>query len=149
MNLHGLTNWENRVWSFGPSLSLPIFQGGKLTAQLAGARATYEEIAANYRKTVLTAFREVEDELVDLHSLSREADATEETLQSVRENVRLTELQYRQGLTSYLEVITANQTLLNNQLALANVQNERIAATILLVKALGGGWKTAQGAGTR
>lgn len=140
VDLQNLTEWGNRAWSFGPSLSLPIFQGGKLNAALKQAKARYEEGTALYRTTVLGAFRDVEDQLSDLHLLADEATTLEATLVSAREYSRLTELQYQQGLTTYLQVIDANQTLLTNELSAARTQAQRLAATILLIKALGGGW---------
>jgi multidrug efflux system outer membrane protein len=143
LDLGSLTNWENRVWSVAPGLTLPLFSGGKLTAALAGAKASYEELAAKYRSTVLGAYRDVEDELSDLHLLAREEKAFDQSLASARENFRLTELQYKQGLTSYLEVITANQTLLTTELDSARAWNDRHAASVLLIKALGGGWDPA------
>jgi multidrug efflux system outer membrane protein len=143
-NLDNLLDWEKRVWSFGPSLNLPIFQGGKLTAALALAKARYEELVATYRSTVIGAFRDVEDQLSDLHLLAEKAQSLEDTLVSAREYSRLTEIQYRQGLTNYLQVIDANQTLLNNQLSAAQAQSQRLSATVLLIKALGGGWEGAQ-----
>lgn len=136
----GLTNWENRVWSIAPSISLPIFQGGKLTAALAQARANYQELVADYHGAVLTALREVEDELSDLQLLAQKADLLDKTLTSAREYSRLTELQYKQGLTTYLQVIDANQTLLTNELTAAQTQGDRLTATVALMKALGGGW---------
>ncbi len=140
VDLNTLTNWENRVWSVGAGLTAPIFEGGRLTAAYQGAKASYDEAEANYRSAVLGAYRDVEDELSDLHLLAREADSLEQTLQSARENFRLTELQYRQGLNSYLQVITANQTLLTTELNVARAHNERLGATVLLIKGLGGGW---------
>ena len=140
IDLNTLTDWKNRAWSFGPSLSLPIFQGGKLNAALRQAKARYEERAATYRSTVLGAFRDVEDQLTDLKLLADEAESLSRTLESAREYFRLTELQYKQGLTTYLQVIDANQTLLNAELADARTQAQRLAATLLLIKALGGGW---------
>ena len=143
LDIHTLMNWENRVWSVAPGLSLPLFQGGKLTAALAQARASYAELLANYRTAVLEAYRDVEDQLSDLRILAREAEALDQTLESAKENFRLTELQYRQGLSSYLQVITANQTLLTTELTTANARNQRLAATVLLIKGLGGGWDPA------
>ena len=140
-NVNHLLDWENRVWSIAPTLNLPIFQGGRLTAALAQAKARYEELMANYRTAVLGAFRDVEDQLSDLHLLAEKATSLDETLVSARENARLTELQYKQGLSTYLQVITANQTLLTNELSAAQVQSDRLAATVLLIKALGGGWQ--------
>jgi len=100
----------------------PLFHGGELTAELAQARASYDELAANYRTAVLGAYRDVEDQLSDLHILARETDALDQTLASARENFRLTELQYKQGLNSYLQVITANQTLLSTELTSARAR---------------------------
>ena len=140
IDLKTLTEPGNRTWAFGPSLNLPIFQGGRLNAALKQAKARYEERTATYRTTVLGAFRDVEDQLTDLHLLADEAAALDATLVSAREYFRLTELQYKQGLTTYLQVIDANQTLLNSELSAARIQGQRLAATVLLIKALGGGW---------
>ncbi len=144
IDVSSLTNWESRVWSISPGLSLPIFQGGKLTAELAGAKAQYEELLADYRSTVLGAYRDVEDQLSDLRFLAREATSLDQTLLSAEENVRLREQQYKQGLSSSLDVISSNQTLLATQNAILTAQNNRLAATVLLMKALGGGWDPAQ-----
>ncbi len=135
-----LTDWKNRVWSVGAGLNLPIFEGGKLTAALAGARANYAALLAAYQTAVLTAFQDVEDQLSDLHFLADEAQSLDTTLVSAREYLRLTQLQYKQGLATYLQVINADQTLLANEIAAAQTQNQRLAATVLLIKALGGGW---------
>jgi len=89
---------------------------------------------------VLTAFQDVEDQLSDLHFLADEAHSLDATLVSAREYLRLTQLQYKQGLATYLQVINADQTLLTTEIAAAQAQNQRLAATVLLVKALGGGW---------
>ena len=140
-NINNLLDWEKRVWSLGSSLSLPIFQGGRLTAALAQSKARYEEVVANYRLAVLNAFGDVEDQLSDLHLLAQKAKSLEETLVSAREYSRLTEVQYKQGLTTYLQVIDANQTLLSNELSAAQAQSQRLIATVLLIKALGGGWE--------
>jgi multidrug efflux system outer membrane protein len=140
VNLKTLVEPASRTWSFGPSLSLPLFEGGKLTAALAQARAVYEEQVAVYRSTVLKAFQDVENQLSDLRFLADEAKSLEATLANALEYQRLTQLQYEQGLTTYLQVIDANQSLLSNQLLAAQVQSERITTTISLIKALGGGW---------
>lgn len=135
-----LTDWENRVWSIVPGLSVPLFQGGQLTAARARAKARYQELVADYRLTVLAAFRDVEDELSDLQLLAEKAVSLEATLTSAREYSRLTEVQYQQGLTTYLQVIDANQTLLTNELSAAQAHLDRLDAAVLLIKALGGGW---------
>lgn len=140
-NIDNLLSWEKRIWSIGPSLNIPIFQGGRLSAALASSKARYEELVANYRLTVLTAFADVEDQLSDLHLLAQKAQSLEETVTNAREYSRLTEIQYRQGLTNYLQVIDANQTLLNNELSAAQAELQRLSASVLLIKALGGGWQ--------
>jgi multidrug efflux system outer membrane protein len=139
-NLNNLLEWEKRTWSAGPGLNLPIFQGGQQTAALAQTKARYQELVATYRSTVLDSFRDIEDQLSDLKLLADKAQSLEETLVSAREYARLTEIQYRQGLTTYLQVIDANQTLLTNELSAAQAQSQRLSATVLLIKALGGGW---------
>jgi multidrug efflux system outer membrane protein len=135
-----LTDWANRVWSLVPGADLPIFQGGQLVAARNRAKARYRELVANYRAAVLTAFRDVEDSLSDLQLLSEKAGSLTATIESAREYSRLTQLQYNQGLTTYLQVIDANQTLLNNELSAAQAHLDRLNATVLLIKALGGGW---------
>ena len=139
-NLNHLLDWEQRTWSAGAALNLPIFEGGQQTAALAQAKARYQELVADYRSTVLASFRDIEDQLSDLTLLADKAKSLEETLANARELSRLTEIQYRQGLTTYLQVIDANQTLLTNQLSSAQAQSQRLTATVLLIKALGGGW---------
>lgn len=139
-SLDNLLNWENRTWSAAGGLGLPIFSGGQQTAALAQAKARYQELVANYRAAVLGAIRDVEDQLSDLKLLADKAQSLEETLANARELARLTEIQYRQGLTTYLQVIDSNQTLLTAQLTAAQAQSQRLAATVLLIKALGGGW---------
>lgn len=135
-----LTDWSNHVWSIAPGISLPIFEGGRLRATLEERRAAYRELVANYRSAVITAYKDVEDQLSDLHFLAEKADLLNATVASAREYSRLTELQYRQGITGYLQLIDANQTLLTNELAAAQAQNQRLTATVLLIKALGAGW---------
>jgi multidrug efflux system outer membrane protein len=136
---HGL-DWQNRFWSIGPSLSIPIFQGGKLTADLEQAKARYEELTATYRGTVLGAFRDVEDSLTDLHMRADAAKAQSRAVDSSREYLRLTQLQYKEGLVSYLQVIDAERTLLTNELAAVQLLDQRLVSTVLLIKAIGGGW---------
>ena len=140
-SLGNLLDWEKRTWSAGAGLNLPIFSGGQQTAALAQAKARYQELVATYRSSVLGAFRDIEDQLSDLDLLAAKSKSLEETLVNARELARLTEIQYAQGLTTYLQVIDSNQTLLTNQLSAAQAQSQRLAATVLLIKALGGGWQ--------
>jgi multidrug efflux system outer membrane protein len=133
-------DWENRIWSIGASAAQPIFEGGKLTAGLKQVEAHYRELAATYRGSVLQAIGDVEDSLTDLHMRADEAISQDKAVHSSREYVRLSELEYRQGLVSYLQVIDAERTLLQNELSAAQILNERMTSTVLLMKALGGGW---------
>jgi multidrug efflux system outer membrane protein len=135
-----IANWESRIWSFGPSVSVPIFEGGRLNAALKQAQSRYKEQLATYRSTVLTALREVEDSLSDLHFRWDQADAQHKAVQASQEYLRLSEVQREQGILTPLQLIDADRTLLQNQLTEAQVLNERLVATVLLIKALGGGW---------
>jgi outer membrane protein, multidrug efflux system len=142
LDLQHALDWEQRVWSIGPSVSFPIFEGGRLEANLAQAKARFDELLANYRGTVLLAIRDVEDSLTDLHHRSDMAAAQERAVAASREYVRLSTIQYRQGLVNSLVVIDARRTLLSNELAAAQILNQRLVSTVLLVKSLGGGWDT-------
>jgi len=141
--------WESRFWSIGPSVTIPIFNGGQLRANLAQVRARYEELLADYRGSVLAAFREVEDSLTDLHMRADAAQAQEQAVQAAREYLRLSEVQYRGGLTNYLQVIDAERTLLTNELSAAQLLNQRLISTVLLIKSLGGGWEAEAAPTTR
>ncbi len=135
-----VVSWESRVWSMGPSLNLPLFQGGKLDASLEGAKQRYEETLANYRTAVLNAFRETEDVLNDLSNRVGAAESQARMVASARETARLVEMQYRSGLTPYYQLMDAQRTLLASELAAAQIQNLRLNSTVTLVKAIGGGW---------
>jgi multidrug efflux system outer membrane protein len=135
-----IADWQSRVWSFGPNLSVPIFEGGRLRAQLKQAQSRYKEQLANYRSTVLTALREVEDSLSDLHFRWDQADAQRKAVESSQEYLRLSEIQRERGILTPLQLIDADRTLLQNQLTEAQILNQRLVATVLLIKALGGGW---------
>jgi multidrug efflux system outer membrane protein len=139
-SLQKLADWQSRVWSLAPNVSVPLFEGGKLTAQLEEAKQQYNQFLATYRQQVLVAFQDVEDSLSDLHRYADEAEATGVAENSSGEYLRLSNIQYRNGIVSYLTVIDAERTLLNNQLTAAQILNNRLLSTVLLMKALGGGW---------
>jgi NodT family efflux transporter outer membrane factor (OMF) lipoprotein len=130
----------NRVWSLGPEIALTVFDAGARNAQTGQAVAAYDADVAAYRQTVLIAFQEVEDNLAALRILEQEAQVQNEALQSARLSVVLTINQYKAGIVSYLNVITVQTTALNNERAAVDIQNRRLVACILLIKALGGGW---------
>jgi multidrug efflux system outer membrane protein len=140
MDVEHMFDWQRRIWSVGPTVSAPIFEGGRLTASLRQAKARYEELLAIYRTTVLTAFREVEDSLTDIHFHANGGESQARAVASAREAVRLSLIQYHKGLTNYLLVVDTERTLLTNELSAVQILNQRLAATVLLIKALGGGW---------
>jgi multidrug efflux system outer membrane protein len=112
-----------------------------LQANLEQVRSRYDELLANYRGSVLAAFQNVEDSLTDLHLRADAARAQDEAVKASREYLRLSEVQYRGGLVNYLQVIDAERTLLTNELAAAQLLNQRLDSTVLLIKSLGGGWE--------
>lgn len=137
-------NWltlPNRFWSVGPALAMTLFDGGARRAQTDQAIAAYDVNVAAYRQTVLTGFQEVEDNLAALRLLEQEAQLQDEALQSSRKSVELTTNQYRSGIVSYLNVITVQTTALGNERTALDIQNRRLTASVLLIKALGGGWE--------
>lgn len=135
-----LLSLPSRVWSLGPSLSQVVFDGGALRAATRQAEASYDLAAATYKQAVLTAFQEVEDNLVALRILEQEAAVQNEALQSARQAVTLITNQYKAGTVSYTSVITAQATALSSERSALDILNRRMAASVLLTKALGGGW---------
>jgi len=135
-----LFNWPSRVWSLGPSLQLPIFTGGRNRAQLAAARAGYDITVANYRQTVLSAFQEVEDQLAAQRLLAEEFDAENAALKSARRTLDISNSRYKGGVITYLEVAIAQSSALTHEETVVQLGARRLAATVSLIKALGGGW---------
>ncbi|OWY29016.1 RND transporter [Herbaspirillum robiniae] len=129
-----------RVWSLGPQLAQSIFDGGARRAATDQAIATYDGTVASYKQTVLTAFQEVEDNLAALRILEQEAAVQDEALQAARQAVVLVTNQYKAGTVSYVNVITAQATALSAERSSLDIRNRRMAASVLLAKALGGGW---------
>ena len=127
-----------RVWSLGPQLAQTIFDGGARAAATDQAIATYDGTVATYKQTVLTAFQDVEDNLAALRILEQAVHG--EALQVARQAVTLGTNQYKAGTVSYVNVITAQATALSAELTSLNILNRRMAASVLLAKALGGGW---------
>ena len=141
------TNWlsaPSRFWSLGPALAQTIFDGGARKAQTEQAVANYDASVAAYRQTVLTGFQEVEDNLAALRILEQEAAMQDEALQYARQSVALTTNQYKAGIVSYLNVIQVQATALDSERNALNILNRRLSASILLIKALGGGWDAAR-----
>ena len=143
-NVDSLFNWQSRVASIAPSISFPIFQGGRLRANLEATKARYQQAVAAYVNQVLVAYGDVEDALTDLHALTDEAGTLRDAVSASRNYLRLADVQYKQGLVDYLIVIDAERTLLANQLSLAQAVNLQMGASIRLIKALGGGWNPSE-----
>jgi NodT family efflux transporter outer membrane factor (OMF) lipoprotein len=140
VDLSDLFLTPSRFWSLGAQLAQPIFDGGARSAASDQAVAAYDEEVALYRQAVLTGFQEVEDNLAALRILGEEARVQEEVVQGARTNVELTMNQYRAGVVSYLNVILAQATLLQNERTAAQLLGRRLTASINLVRATGGGW---------
>jgi NodT family efflux transporter outer membrane factor (OMF) lipoprotein len=130
----------SRFWSLGGALAQAVFDGGLREAQKEQAIAVYDEDAATYRQTVLTAFQEVEDNLAALRILEEEARLQDEVVQAARHALELTTNQYKAGIVSYLNVISAQTTLLSNERTASSLLGRRLSASVALVKASGGGW---------
>ena len=135
-----LFNWESRIWSYGPSIQFPIFEGGRISANIKQERAAYEENVADYRQTVLVSFQDVEDSLSSLRYLAQQGEAENRAFQSYQKALDLTNARYTTGLVSYFDVIQAQSNALGAEQLTVQIAGNRIAATVRLIKALGGGW---------
>jgi len=140
-DVESLFNWESRVWSIGPSVTLPLFQGGRNRANLKRSRAAYEENVANYRQRILVAFKEVQDALTGARLLSEQAAVQDQSRASARNTADISNKRYRAGLVSYLEVVDSERTALGAERESARIAGQRLVTSIQLVKALGGGWQ--------
>src|SRR4029450_5922600 len=137
-------DWRSAVAAIAPRISFPIFQGGRLWANLEATEAVYRQTVAAYVNQVLVAYADVEDALTDLHALSDEVVNLRAAVRASQNYLRLAQAQFKFALVDYLIVIDAERTLLSNQLALAQAVTLQMAASIQLIKALGGGWTPEQ-----
>lgn len=133
-----------QFWALGPALALAIFDGGRRQAQIEQTEAGFRLQAANYRLTVLRALQEVEDSLVQLRVLAQSQQVQASAVRAARESLRIRRNQYEKGLVDYLSVAVLETTLLNNERNEISVMGDRLAASVKLVAALGGGWSTKQ-----
>jgi NodT family efflux transporter outer membrane factor (OMF) lipoprotein len=132
--------WPSRFWSVGPAVSETLYDGGLRSAQNEQARAAYDATVATYRQTVLTGFQEVEDNLAALRILEEEARVQEEAVKAAQQAVTISDNQYKAGIVSYLNVLVAQTAELANEKTAIDISGRRMAASVLLIKALGGGW---------
>jgi NodT family efflux transporter outer membrane factor (OMF) lipoprotein len=141
-----LFNWSSHTWSIGPSISLPIFAGGRNRANYKRARAASEEAVALYRQQVLIAFGDVENSLSGIHHLEDQAEAQKRAVQNAQRAADLATERYRSGLVAYIEVVDANRDAFTAERANAQLTGQRLIASVQLIKALGGGWNVNSGA---
>lgn len=133
-------NWPSRLWAVGGGLSETLFDAGRRRATTDTAIAGYDGSVANYRQTVLNAFQEVEDNLVALHILNTESEQQHVATTSAEESLQLSQNRYAGGLDTYLQVVIWQTAALTNERNDIDIMRRRLEASVLLTKALGGGW---------
>jgi NodT family efflux transporter outer membrane factor (OMF) lipoprotein len=135
-----LLQGPSALWSVGAAAATTIFDGGRRHALNDESRAAYDSSMASYRQTVLSAFQQVEDNLAALRVLENEAGVQATAVQSAQHSLDLSNTRYEGGVTSYLEVITAQNAALSDEVTAVNILGRRMASAVLLIEALGGGW---------
>jgi len=135
-----LANVQSTFWAVGANVAETIFSGGSRRAQVQFAKAGYDASVAFYRDTVLNAFREVQDDLTGLTVLNQAKQSQQQAVDAARRTLDIASNRYTGGLVSYLDVVNAQQNLLNNEQELAVIQGQKLVTSVLLIKALGGGW---------
>jgi NodT family efflux transporter outer membrane factor (OMF) lipoprotein len=141
------TNWlsgPSAIWSVGGSALQTVFDAGRRRAISDQAKATYDEMIADYQQTVLNSFQEVEDSLSDLRVLEEEAKTQDAAVAAANRSLEQSTNRYKGGLDTYLTVITAQSAALANERTAVSLLTRRMTSTVLLVKALGGGWNVSQ-----
>jgi NodT family efflux transporter outer membrane factor (OMF) lipoprotein len=139
-SMRNLISGQSFLWAVGSSLAQTIFDGGRRRAASEVALANYDATIASYRQTTLDAFGQVEDNLAALRILEREAEQQQRAVTSARESLQLFNNRYKGGVDTYLQVITAQTVTLLNERNQVDILRRRMGASVLLVKALGGGW---------
>ena len=131
----------SKAWSFSPNLTAPIFNGGKLRANVRVAEAKQKEALADYEKAIQNAFREVNDALAGVQYIRQQLDADEETVKAESRRLDLSQMRYEGGVSDYSDVLDAQRYLFSAQLTAVQTRNSLLNATVQLYKALGGGWQ--------
>ena len=142
-SIHNWMGWQSFLWAVGSSLAQTIFDGGRRRATSEAALANYDATVASYRQATLDAFQQVEDNLAALRILEQEAEQQQRAVASARESLQLFTNRYKGGVDTYLQVITAQTAALANERNHVDILRRRMDASVLLVKALGGGWNLA------
>jgi NodT family efflux transporter outer membrane factor (OMF) lipoprotein len=137
-------SWPSRLWAVGPSMAETIFDAGRRRAVSESAAAGYDEAVANYRQAALMAFQQVEDNLATLRVLEEQSQAQRVAVEAARQSLDLSLNRYKGGLVTYLEVVAAQSIALENQSTEVDILRRRMDASVLLIKALGGGWDTSK-----
>jgi NodT family efflux transporter outer membrane factor (OMF) lipoprotein len=135
--------WPSRFWAVGPTLSQTLYDGGRRRATSDATLAAYDAAVAGYRETILTAFQQVEDNLAAMRILEREAQQQKQAVGDAQESLELFTNRYTGGVDTYLQVITAQTIALSNERNDVDILRRRMDSSVLLVKALGGGWNAA------
>lgn len=143
-SLLSLFTWPSRFWSLGPSLSETILDFGRRRGEVQVSEANYDQAVANYRATVLTAFQQVEDQLAALRILEVEAEQQSGAVKYAERSLDLANAQYQGGIANYLQVISAQEIALTNEVTAVQLKTRRMTASVSLIEALGGGWDAAQ-----
>ena len=131
---------SNMIWGLGAAASQPLFAGGAIEGGADVAKAQYEETLAAYRQTVLVAFQEVEDALSSLTVLARQSEAQDQAVKAAREAMALARRRYEEGLASLLDLLDAQRSLIGTQRTASLIYRDRLLASVLLLRSLGGGW---------
>jgi NodT family efflux transporter outer membrane factor (OMF) lipoprotein len=139
-----LLSGPSALWSLGGSAIAPIFDGGRRRANVDQATAAYDQTVANYRQTVLTGFEQVEDNVAALRILEHEAQVQNTAVVAAQKYLALANTRYTGGVTSYLEVTTAQSAALSDEVTAVNILGRRMVAAVTLVQALGGGWNSSE-----
>ena len=142
--LSSLIKAGNRVWSGGASATQVLFDAGSHSAALNAAHAVYDQSVANYRETVLTAFQQVEDQLLALHVLQDESDSAAAAVRDAQQATDIALAEYRAGTVAYTSVVTAQQALIADQQTALTIEQNRLIASVTLIEALGGGWNSSE-----
>jgi NodT family efflux transporter outer membrane factor (OMF) lipoprotein len=133
-------SWPNRLWAVGPSVLQTVFDGGRRKANERAVTANYDALVAEYRQSALDAFQQVEDNLAALRILEEETTTQVAAVKSAERSLELSMNRYHGGLVTYLEVATAQTVALENERTAVDIQRRRMDASVMLIKALGGGW---------